>query len=134
MKRDFNPLTPAEEELMDLLWSSNKPMTSVDILEQTKGKSWSGSYVHKMLRLLLNKGYLNVVGTQQYNKQYARMFVPAISKCVFYAKFVVSKGIQKKDIGKIAMVIAKESEDSGNNDALISELELLIHQLKDQDK
>jgi len=134
MKRDFNPLTPTEEELMDLLWSSDKPLTSVDIMEQSKGKSWSGSYIHKMLRLLFQKGYLKEVGTKQYNKQYARQFVPAINKHEFYAKFVVSKGIDKRDIGKIAVAIAKESDDHMSNVDLITELELLIDKLQDKDE
>lgn len=134
MRRKFSPITMTEQELMDLLWKIEKPMTSVEILEHFEEKNWTLSYVTKLTRSLLAKGYLQVVGTKLYGTQHARQFVPTLSKQEFYAKFVVSKGINKKDISKIAVAIAKENDNDGNNSELVSELEQLIEKLKEKEE
>ncbi|MFV0503195.1 MAG: BlaI/MecI/CopY family transcriptional regulator [Lachnospirales bacterium] len=55
-------LTKSEEALMDLFWKEGRPLTSVDITELSKDSSWSGQYVHKLLKSLEIQGLLSVCG------------------------------------------------------------------------
>jgi len=65
---------------MEMLWQSNKLLTSVEMLERSDGSSWKDNYLHIMLRSLLKKGSIQVCGTVQYGTQYARQFEPALTK------------------------------------------------------
>ena len=85
-------LTTREEELMEMLWESDKPLTSVEMLELSDGYSWKDNYLHIMLRSLLKKEAIRVCGTVQYGTQYARQFEPAITKEEYAAKLIAGKG------------------------------------------
>lgn len=55
MSRKPYRLTTKEEELMNLLWKQDKPMTSVEILAIGDEHSWSDNYLPIMLKSLLKK-------------------------------------------------------------------------------
>lgn len=133
MKHNFLPLSPAEEELMEILWAANHPYTSVEILAQYAGKTWSVNYLHKLLNALLKKEYLQVVGATRYNTQYARQFAPTMTKQEFYAKLILSKGFFQEDIAQIAVCMAKESGDTENDKEWIDRLEEMIEKFKQKD-
>lgn len=113
--------------IMGILWNSEKPMTSVELMEVTQEHSWESGYLHKMLRSLLKKGTVEVCGMVQYGKQYARQFVPTVSKEEYAAKLALSTGITGSSIGKVAVALAEEAE---NRDEIIEQLEEVIRQIK----
>ena len=80
MRKKEKHLTNTEEELMEIFWANNAPLTSVEILEISAGRSWNGNYLHKMLRALLKKGMIEVCGIVQSKTQYARQFRPVVTK------------------------------------------------------
>lgn len=127
MKKNSIMLTKSEEVIMEVLWGSEQPMTSVDLIEKTKGYSWESGYIHKMLRSLLKKDIIAVCGMVQYGKQYARQFVPIITKEEYAARLALSTGIKGSSIGKVTAALVKESE---NSDELIEQLEEIIKQIK----
>lgn len=88
-------LTNSEEDLMEIFWEKKEPLTSVEILELSAERSWNGNYIHKMLRSLLKKDMIKICGTVQCGTQYARQFIPAVTKEEYAAKLVMSKGIEK---------------------------------------
>lgn len=124
-------LTKSEQGVMELFWNENKPLTSVELFELSKDQPWNGNYLHILLKSLLKKNMLEVCGITQYGKQYARNFVPSITKEAYAAKVALSIGIDESAIGKVAVELAKRT--SGDKE-LISQLEEIIKELKKEEK
>lgn len=129
-KKSF--LTGSEEELMELFWDRKEALASVDILKIAENHSWNDSYLHIMLRSLLKKGMLEVCGMVQHGTQYARQFVPAMTKEEYAAKIVMSKGLDKSSVAKVAVAMVKETEGELKGD-LLEELEKIIEELRDEE-
>lgn len=74
MKEQYN-LTK-KEELMELMWENNKPLTSVEMLElYKKNPCKNHTYIYRMINSLLKKKLIKVCGTVQYKTQYARQII-----------------------------------------------------------
>ena len=125
-------LTNSEEDLMEIFWKSKEPLTSVEILDISADRSWNGNYVHIMLRSLLKKGMIKVCGTVQCGTQYARQFVPAVTREQYAAKLVMSKGIGSSDIAAVTVAMVNEAGEQGG-DALVKQLEEIIEELKSKE-
>ena len=82
MKKPF-VLTPSEEDLMNIFWVENRPLTSVELTELSKDHGWNQEYILNMLRSIKKKGMVEVCGTVQYNKQYARSFCYCVSRAAY---------------------------------------------------
>ncbi len=121
-------LTNSEEDLMEIFWERKEPLTSVEISEISADRSWNGNYVHMMLRSLLKKGMITVCGSVQYGTQYARQFIPSLTKEQYAAKLVMSKGIKKNAIAAVTVAMVNEADEDGEE--LIQQLEEIIGELK----
>lgn len=127
MKKKFS-LTPSEERIMELLWSENRPLTSVELTEHSGEENWKSSYVYILIRSLLKKGLIEVCGTVQYASQYARQFRPLLTKEQYAARLALSLDLDSASISKVAVAMAQEaSEDS---EQFIQQLENMIEQLR----
>lgn len=129
MYKKTKHLTNSEEDLMEIFWEQKIPLTSVEISDISADRSWNGNYVHMMLRSLLKKGMITVCGSVQYGTQYARQFVPSITKEQYAAKLVMSKGIKKNSIAAVTVAMVNEADESGGEE-LIQQLEEIIEELK----
>ena len=56
MKKPF-VLTPSEEDLMNIFWVENRPLTSVELTELSKDHGWNQEYILNMLRSIKKKGW-----------------------------------------------------------------------------
>ena len=103
-------------------------MTSVEISNISVDRSWNGNYVHMMLRSLQKKGMIKVCGSLQY----ARQFVPIITKEQYAAEIIMSKDIGKESTAAmmVAMINEKNEEDG---EELIQQLEKIIEELKSKE-
>lgn len=127
----LNKLTATEEALMDLMWTGGEPMTSVDILREAEDQTWGGNYVHKMLLKLQQKEYIEVCGTVQYGKQYARQFRPLVEKDAYIANLFVEKGVTAKMFPRIVQAfVEREMQNREVGEALIKELQDVLEQAK----
>ena len=131
MAKKSEHLTESEEELMELFWSRKEALTSVEILKMDFSHSWSDSYLHIMLRSLMKKKMIEVCGTVQYGTQYARQFVPSMTKEEYVAKIITEKGVDKSSLAKVAVAMVKETDVETRAD-LIEELEKIIRELKEK--
>ena len=95
-------------------------------------RSWNGNYIHMMLRSLLKKGMIEVCGTVQCGTQYARQFVPAVTKEQYAAKLVMSKGIEKNSIAAVTVAMVNEANEA-DEEGLVRQLEEIIEELKSKD-
>ncbi|WP_230399515.1 BlaI/MecI/CopY family transcriptional regulator [Novisyntrophococcus fermenticellae] len=119
-------MTKSEEDLMGIFWEEKKPLTSVEILDIASDRSWNGNYLHMMLRSLQKKGLLEACGTVRYGTQYARKFLPLLTKEEYAAKIIVSTGIKSSSIAQVTVALAKEI---GDKEELIEQLEEIIQEL-----
>ena len=122
-------LTNSEEDLMEIFWEKKEPLTSVEILELSAESSWNGNYIHKMLRSLLKKDMIKICGTVQCGTQYARQFIPAVTKEEYAAKLVMSKGIEKSAIAAVTVAMVHEMDGADGED-VVKQLEDIIEELK----
>ena len=121
-------LTNSEEDLMEIFWEKKEPLTSVEILELSAERSWNGNYIHKMLRSLLKKDMIKICGTVQCGTQYARQFIPAVTKEEYAAKLVMSKGIEKSAIAAVTVAMVHEMDGADGED-VVKQLEDIIEEL-----
>lgn len=61
-KELINMLTKSEEEILDLLWTENRPMTSTEIVNLSVNRTWKKSYIHLLINSLLKKEVIKVEG------------------------------------------------------------------------
>ncbi len=125
-------LTNSEEDLMEIFWEKKEPLTSVDISECSADRSWNGNYIHMMLRSLLKKGMIEVCGTVQCGTQYARQFLPLVTKEQYAAKLVMSKGIEKSSIAAVTVAMVNEV-NKADGEGLVKQLEEIIEELKNKE-
>ena len=127
MKKKLS-LTPSEERMMELFWSENRPLTSVELAGHSEEENWKSSYVYILIRSLLKKGLIEVCGTVQYASQYARQFRPLLTKEQYAARLALSLDFDSDSVSKVAVAMMQEScEDS---EQLIRQLEGMIAQLR----
>lgn len=129
MSRKPYCLTTKEEELMNLLWKQDKPMTSVEILAIGDEHSWSDNYLPIMLKSLLKKKAIEVCGYAQCGTQYARQFRYLLSREEYVARLAVGRGLEAHSIPKVAVAMVEEFGEDKND--VIRELEEIIQKLRE---
>ena len=126
-------LTEREEQVMNFMWEYGRPVTSNDILELCKDRTWKDSYLQIMLRSLEKKGAIKVCGRILYNTQYARVLTPTLTKEQYYLQLAYKKGVNKKNFIQLAVAIANDLDPEGT-DSLISSLSNIITDLEKNSK
>lgn len=128
-------LTANEEKLMEIFWREERPLTSIDIAEMNIKSTWSRNYIQNMIRSLLKKGMIKEGDEKvQYHTQYARQFMPAITREEYVAKQVASSGITKNSIVGITSALVEEIEDEKEVQETIKELEKILQQWKEREE
>ena len=105
-------LSITEEELMNTFWKIGTPATSVDILAYAKNKTWSGNYIHKMLKVLEEKKFIEMNGAAQYNGRLVRQFTPLVSKEEYTTFLLEQQGLTAKSFAKIALAFVKKDKEN----------------------
>lgn len=72
-------LTKNEQEIMELLWSENQPLSRSQIIELSTERTWKSSSIHILLNQLLKKGAIKVDGFVKTGKNYGRTFSAAVT-------------------------------------------------------
>lgn len=125
-------LTRREEELMDFLWAHGKPTTSNEILEQCRSHTWSESYLHVMIRSLLDKGMLEQVGSVQYGTQYARLFRCTMTKEEYFVVLAAGKGLDKGLFAHAAVTMAAKESPKARAE-LVEQLEKILQEFSERE-
>ena len=124
MKKNIPYLFPMEYEMMMIFWNLDKPLTVSDVLENRKEGTWAKNSTHPLIRTLLEKGFLEVCGTQKSGKVNSRLFVPAISMEEYLSSQVSEVYENKKSKFNIGYFMASLlGDDSANDEKIINDLE-----------
>lgn len=77
-------MTKSEKQVMDLLWSVDKPLSCTEIVELSGDKTWKDSYVHSLIKSLMKKGIVKIESFELISRSYARKFAPKVTKEEYY--------------------------------------------------
>lgn len=127
-------MTPREEDLMNVFWNQKEPMAITDIIELLDKEQWNQVTLFRIVKKLLDKGYLEIYGFKKNNTQYARKFIPSLTKEEYAAVLLSERGIESNSLANIALAMLggnkrKEVCEEEKN-YLIHELENIIEQIK----
>ena len=104
-------LTNSEKQIMEVLWKSDVPLSSHDIILSSSDKTWKNSSVHLLLNSLLDKELIEVAGFEKRTKNYARVFKPTLSY-VDYILTVLIKNSEKKKRAELLSKLIKQENDT----------------------
>lgn len=104
-------LTNSEKQIMEVLWKSDVPLSSHDIILSSSDKTWKNSSVHLLLNSLLGKELIEVAGFEKRTKNYARVFKPTLSY-VDYILTVLTKNSDKEKRAELLSKLIKQENDT----------------------
>ena len=104
-------LTNSEKQIMEVLWKSDVPLSSHDIILSSSNKTWKNSSVHLLLNSLLDKELIEVAGFEKRTKNYARVFKPTLSY-VDYILTVLTKNSDKEKRAELLSKLIKQENDT----------------------
>lgn len=104
-------LTNSEKQIMEVLWKSDVPLSSHDIILSSSDKTWKNSSVHLLLNSLLDKELIEVAGFEKRTKNYARVFKPTLSY-VDYILTVLTKNSDKEKRAELLSKLIKQEKDT----------------------
>lgn len=114
-------LTVRENEIMDIFWHSEKPLSANDVY--TVAPELSKNTIQAVLRKLLNMNYLEVAGIGYNKNSLTREFKAAISQSEYLSNFLVEKE---------SFLLACNFVDKTDDLEKITELEQMIQKKKDE--
>lgn len=122
-------LTKSEEEIMYLLWDLDEPLTSSEIVKKAVNKTWKKSYINLLINSLLRKDMIKVVGVKQMTKNYARTFVPTMTKDAYAIKQISDRpNFADSDIPTLFSELIERTESSD----VFDELEALLKKRREE--
>lgn len=104
-------LTNSEKQIMEVLWKSDVPLSSHDIILSSSDRTWKNSSVHLLLNSLLDKELIEVAGFEKRTKNYARVFKPTLSY-VDYILTVLTKNSDKEKRAELLSKLIKQENDT----------------------
>lgn len=127
-------LSEREQKVMNFMWDKEEAVTSMDILESLSDVMQNATYVHRTINSLLDSGFIRECGVVRHRTQYARKFLPCMTREEYAARYLVRQGIQRKSLGRVAMALFHETQGGDNQytKETIDELQEIINQLKNQ--
>mgnify|MGYP003190652753 FL=1 len=122
-------LTKSEEEIMYLLWDLDEPLTSSEIVKKAVNKTWKKSYINLLINSLLKKDMIKVVGVKQMTKNYARTFVPTMTKDAYVIKQISDRpNFADSDIPTLFSELIEKTESS----EIFDKLEALLKKRREE--
>lgn len=130
-------MTQREEDLMEFLWTQENPLTVTE-MEGILGKEkWNKVTIFRIVNKLTSKGYLKIDRMERNNTQYARKFMPTITKEEYAAVLLSERGIKSNSLGKIALAMlgtGRKKTSRDEEEKLVKELEDMITEIRNQEE
>ena len=126
----FKKLTKKQQILMEILWNSDSPMTSMDISRYVDG--WSTTSLSNMINALIERGFIRISNTEVINGHAARLLVASCSKEEYAAKLVSSLNIKKDSFPRVVTAIMHEFSSEEEYEDLVSDMESFLAEYKEK--
>ena len=101
-------LTRSEMEIMDVLWTSDVPLSRADLLAHSEEKTWKDSSVHILLNGLLQKGAIQEAGLVKRSKTYGRVFAPTLTREEYFASTIFCHRHKPQIVGLFEALLRRE--------------------------
>ena len=75
-------ITDSEREVLDLLWDVGEPLTSSEMVKMCVDRTWKPSYIHIMIKSLLDKEMIKMADFKKTKKNYPRTYHPAMPRAL----------------------------------------------------
>ena len=118
-------LTKSEKQIMDLLWSVDKPLSCTEIVDLSGDKTWKDSYVHSLIKSLMKKDLVEIAAFELISRSYARKFKPKLSK----EQFCLREYLKENPANSIPKLFAAYADNSDDVDEM-NQIEEIIKQWK----
>jgi len=105
-------LTKSEKQIMDLLWSVNRPLSCSEIVELSGDKTWKDSYVHSLIKSLMKKDVVEIQAFELISRSYARKFSPKLTKEAFYLREYLEEDPDNNTMLKLFKAYAEAARDA----------------------
>ncbi|MDO4300520.1 MAG: BlaI/MecI/CopY family transcriptional regulator [Clostridia bacterium] len=132
MMKQKSHLTKKEYEVMKVLWNSEKPLLISDLLLMTENVAENS--LHPMVKSLLKKGYIKVVGNMKVAKTQSRFYAPALTVDEYAAiqlNEIFSAFDKKFNFSNFLAYFASHNKRKSN--LIVAELENFLDEYKKQD-
>ena len=110
-------MTKSEKQVMDLLWSTDKPLSCSEIVELSGDKTWKDSYVHSLIKSLMKKGIVKIESFELISRSYARKFSPKVTKEEYYLNEYLDES-PKNDMPALFAAFAHTKADAETMDKI----------------
>jgi predicted transcriptional regulator len=131
MDNKFFSLTKNEQEIMELLWEEDRPLSRSEITELSVYRSWKKSSIHILLNSLLNKGAIKVDGFVRTGKNYGRTYFAAISPEEYHImQFKQGDNYLKSKSSAITNLFSTLIQDEDIDDDTLDKLEKILQNRK----
>ena len=114
-------MTKSEKQVMDLLWSVDRPLSCTEIVELSGDKTWKDSYVHSLIKSLMKKGIVKIEAFELISRSYARKFAPKVTKEEYY----LNEYLDESPENKMPTLFAAFADNNADEDSM-KEIEGII--------
>ena len=122
-------LTKSEEEIIKYFGTNKNQNKSYEIFNMPVKKTWKKSYINLLINSLLKKDMIKVVGVKQMTKNYARTFVPTMTKDAYAIKQISDRpNFADSDIPTLFSELIEKTESSD----VFDELEALLKKRREE--
>ena len=118
-------MTKSEKQVMDLLWSVDKPLSCSEIVELSGDKTWKDSYVHSLIKSLMKKGIVKIEAFELISRSYARKFAPKVTKEEYY----LNEYLDESPENKMPTLFAAFADSKADEESM-KEIEKMIKEWK----
>ena len=119
MKKMYFRLTKSENEIMDLLWKEDRPLSRSEIIDLTPDRSWKPASIHILLNSMLEKGAIQVAGCVQSTKNYARTFTPTLTADEYAVlQFKHSSAFNEQSVFHLVSALVDDIQDQDTLDQI----------------
>ena len=125
-------ISKREEDLMNLFWGIEGPLTADDLEKKLKDSDWNHAAIFRTLKSLNEKQLIKVVGVERHCKQYARQFVPTMTQEEFYTHYLLERKMSAKVLQGISAALLGAGSKTDNKEVIIERLEQIIQELKEE--
>ena len=120
-------ITDSEREVLDLLWDVGEPLTSSEMVKMCVDRTWKPSYIHIMIKSLLDKEMIKMAGFKKTTKNYARTFERSLTRVLWILLKLKQK---KRDSGELLKELLASILQEDVDESILDELSEAITKRK----
>lgn len=121
-------LTKIELEVMNVVWSSERPLAKSEIVKLCNNKTWKDSYTHLLITGLMKKEALRECGVVKVGRAWATAYEANISCEEYYANHVFAGSTREV----LPMLFHALIRNDSLNPEIIDELEDMLEKRREE--